>query len=336
MSFIFSGSYSTRCASPSNPTSKAPLPPNPSSVESSNPLPGQSSGKTTIKSQSTLFGGQCDIIVAKSEKLKQGKAISEKILSVQSCSIVAKQKNPCDDSLPKPVNPRNIPPKPVDPCADNPPKPVDPHADIPPKPVDPHADIPPKPVDPCADIPPKPVDPCADIPPKPVDPRADIPPKPVDPRADIPPKPVDPCADIPPKPVDPCADIPPKPVDPRADIPPKPVDPRADIPPKPVDPCADIPPKPVDPHADIPPKPVDPHEPTSKKRKKGGNTPVGGAPVGKEHVGQIMAVIGPVVDVLFPEGRPPILNALEVSDRDNRLVLEVAQHLGNFAFIFWM
>ena len=303
LSFIFSGSYSTRCASPSNPTSKAPLPPNPSSVESSNPLPGQSSGKTTIKSQSTLFGGQCDIIVAKSEKLKQGKAISEKILSVQSCSIVAKQKNPCDDSLPKPVNPRNIPPKPVDPCAD----------------------IPPKPVDPCADIPPKPVDPCADIPPKPVDPRADIPPKPVDP-----------CADIPPKPVDPCADIPSKPVDPRADIPPKPVDPCADIPPKPVDPCADIPPKPVDPRADIPPKPVDPHEPTSKKRKKGGNTPVGGAPVGKEHVGQIMAVIGPVVDVLFPEGRPPILNALEVSDRDNRLVLEVAQHLGNFAFIFWM
>merc|ERR1712119_43030 len=44
--------------------------------------------------------------------------------------------------------------------------------------------------------------------------------------------------------------------------------------------------------------------------------------------GQIVAVIGPVVDVHFEEGRPRILNALEVEGRDNRLVLEVAQHLG--------
>merc|ERR1719354_552739 len=44
--------------------------------------------------------------------------------------------------------------------------------------------------------------------------------------------------------------------------------------------------------------------------------------------GQIVAVIGPVVDVHFEEGRPRILSALEVQDRDNRLVLEVAQHLG--------
>lgn len=44
-----------------------------------------------------------------------------------------------------------------------------------------------------------------------------------------------------------------------------------------------------------------------------------------------MAVIGAVVDVQFDEGLPPILNALEVADRDSRLVLEVAQHLGKSA-----
>ena len=44
--------------------------------------------------------------------------------------------------------------------------------------------------------------------------------------------------------------------------------------------------------------------------------------------GHIVAVIGAVVDVQFTEGLPPILNALEVQDRESRLVLEVAQHLG--------
>lgn len=44
--------------------------------------------------------------------------------------------------------------------------------------------------------------------------------------------------------------------------------------------------------------------------------------------GRIVAVIGAVVDVQFDEDLPPILNALEVSGRDSRLVLEVAQHLG--------
>jgi len=45
-------------------------------------------------------------------------------------------------------------------------------------------------------------------------------------------------------------------------------------------------------------------------------------------IGKVVAVIGPVVDVQFEGGRPPILNALEVQDRDNRLVLEVANHMG--------
>lgn len=44
--------------------------------------------------------------------------------------------------------------------------------------------------------------------------------------------------------------------------------------------------------------------------------------------GEIVAVIGAIVDVQFDKGLPPILNALEVKERDSRLVLEVAQHLG--------
>merc|ERR1712127_253957 len=44
--------------------------------------------------------------------------------------------------------------------------------------------------------------------------------------------------------------------------------------------------------------------------------------------GRIIAVIGAVVDVQFDDQLPPILNALEVSNRSPRLILEVAQHLG--------
>ncbi|KII68337.1 ATP synthase subunit beta, mitochondrial [Thelohanellus kitauei] len=47
-----------------------------------------------------------------------------------------------------------------------------------------------------------------------------------------------------------------------------------------------------------------------------------------ESLGEIVAVIGAVVDVQFKKRLPPILNALEVKGRSSRLVLEVAQHLG--------
>jgi len=50
-----------------------------------------------------------------------------------------------------------------------------------------------------------------------------------------------------------------------------------------------------------------------------------GAPV---EDGYIRSVIGAVVDVQFDKGLPPILNALEVKGHPTRLVLEVAQHLG--------
>jgi F-type H+-transporting ATPase subunit beta len=45
-------------------------------------------------------------------------------------------------------------------------------------------------------------------------------------------------------------------------------------------------------------------------------------------VGHISQVIGAVVDVHFEGDLPPILNALETENQDKRLVLEVAQHLG--------
>jgi F-type H+-transporting ATPase subunit beta len=55
-----------------------------------------------------------------------------------------------------------------------------------------------------------------------------------------------------------------------------------------------------------------------------------GRPTGKK--GRITQVIGPVVDVEFaPDNLPAIMTALEVTGRDERVVLEVQQHLGNNA-----
>src|SRR5439155_18998866 len=49
--------------------------------------------------------------------------------------------------------------------------------------------------------------------------------------------------------------------------------------------------------------------------------------------GKIVQVIGPVVDVEFPEGLPAIYNALtidyKVEGQQNKLTLEVQQHLGD-------
>ncbi len=47
-----------------------------------------------------------------------------------------------------------------------------------------------------------------------------------------------------------------------------------------------------------------------------------------KHIGHITQVIGAVIDVKFEDHLPRILNALETKNGDNRLVLEVAQHLG--------
>ncbi len=49
---------------------------------------------------------------------------------------------------------------------------------------------------------------------------------------------------------------------------------------------------------------------------------------GKGAKGQVRQVMGAVVDVQFTDHLPEILNAIETVNQGNRLVLEVAQHLG--------
>lgn len=48
-------------------------------------------------------------------------------------------------------------------------------------------------------------------------------------------------------------------------------------------------------------------------------------------IGKVSQIIGAVVDVEFDGNIPDILNALEVDNNGQRLVLEVAQHLGESA-----
>jgi F-type H+-transporting ATPase subunit beta len=47
-----------------------------------------------------------------------------------------------------------------------------------------------------------------------------------------------------------------------------------------------------------------------------------------KNIGRVTQVIGAVVDVQFDDQLPAILNSLECDNKGNRLVLEVAQHLG--------
>ncbi len=63
---------------------------------------------------------------------------------------------------------------------------------------------------------------------------------------------------------------------------------------------------------------------TARKTAKPDTT----APKGSNIVGRVAQVIGAVVDVAFDGELPPILGALETDNNGNRLVLEVAQHLG--------
>merc|ERR1712157_695777 len=51
-------------------------------------------------------------------------------------------------------------------------------------------------------------------------------------------------------------------------------------------------------------------------------------PAVEGHKGQVVSVIGAVVDVQFDDGLPEILNALTVVGREPKLILEVTQHLG--------
>jgi len=64
----------------------------------------------------------------------------------------------------------------------------------------------------------------------------------------------------------------------------------------------------------------------SKQTQTGSSAPVQAAKGAK---GRVVSVIGAVVDVQFDEQLPPILNALQVDGRSPKLILEVAQHLGD-------
>ena len=64
------------------------------------------------------------------------------------------------------------------------------------------------------------------------------------------------------------------------------------------------------------------------KAKKAAAPAKTAAPTQGNLVGQVAQVIGAVVDVSFEGELPPILAALETENNGQRLVLEVAQHLG--------
>ncbi|KAL0408921.1 UNVERIFIED_CONTAM: ATP synthase subunit beta, mitochondrial [Sesamum radiatum] len=68
--------------------------------------------------------------------------------------------------------------------------------------------------------------------------------------------------------------------------------------------------------------------PPSKSPSGGAGGKITDEFTGQGAIGKVCQVIGAVVDVRFDEGLPPILTALEVLDNQIRLVLEVAQHLG--------
>jgi F-type H+/Na+-transporting ATPase subunit beta len=73
-------------------------------------------------------------------------------------------------------------------------------------------------------------------------------------------------------------------------------------------------------------------QPRTRNRKAAATSATGSGPANvtspSNLVGRVSQVIGAVVDVAFEGDLPPILTALETDNAGNRLVLEVAQHLG--------
>ena len=48
----------------------------------------------------------------------------------------------------------------------------------------------------------------------------------------------------------------------------------------------------------------------------------------EKHIGKVVQVMGPVLDIRFPEGElPDLLNAVELKNHDQRVIVEVAQHI---------
>ncbi len=49
-----------------------------------------------------------------------------------------------------------------------------------------------------------------------------------------------------------------------------------------------------------------------------------------KHVGTVIQIVGPVLDIRFPDGQlPELLSAIEIPHGDNTIVAEVAQHIGD-------
>ena len=80
--------------------------------------------------------------------------------------------------------------------------------------------------------------------------------------------------------------------------------------------------------AATPKAPAAAKKPAAKKAPAAAVAPVAKTTASAGATGKIRQVIGAVVDVSFEDVLPPILNALETSNQGQRLVLEVAQHLG--------
>ncbi len=49
----------------------------------------------------------------------------------------------------------------------------------------------------------------------------------------------------------------------------------------------------------------------------------------EKNIGKVIQILGPVLDIKFDAELPEINNAIEITDGDKKLVLEVAQHIGN-------
>ena len=50
----------------------------------------------------------------------------------------------------------------------------------------------------------------------------------------------------------------------------------------------------------------------------------------KQNIGTVIQIIGPVLDIKFPDGQlPELLNAITVQRGEDTITLEVAQHIGD-------
>ncbi|MDD2956897.1 MAG: F0F1 ATP synthase subunit beta, partial [Oscillospiraceae bacterium] len=50
----------------------------------------------------------------------------------------------------------------------------------------------------------------------------------------------------------------------------------------------------------------------------------------QENMGTVVQIIGPVLDIKFPDGKlPNLLNAIEIDHQGKKLIVEVAQHVGD-------